>query len=261
LILDFRLYYETHGAGEQLVLIPGFASGAWIWQWQISDFARHFQVIMFDPPGVARSPASRAEEITLEYLAAEIIALLDFLGIAQAHVLGASFGGFVAQELALAYPERVQKLILACTGFGGKNHVAPNLEVLAAFVAADDLNRRERIRRFMIPAFTPQFNAEHGEIVEQVCLLREQNPVESKVYHQQLQAALNFDAEARVSNIKAETLVLTGNKDFVVPPQNSENLARAIPSAELKVIKGGSHLFFIEKAAEFNKITIEFLSS
>lgn len=256
---NFKLFYESHGAGEPLVLISGFASGAWNWFEQIEELAKHFRVITFDPRGVARSEITGETKVSIRAIADDISELLDALDIKKAHLLGVSFGGFVAQEFALNYPEKLGKLILACTGFGGKNHVAPAWEVLTAFVSTDDLNKSERIRKFMIPAFTADFYAAHGEVIEAVCRLRERNVVPEKVYLAQLQSATTFDAETRVGDIRAETLVLTGDADVVMPPQNSRNLARAIPNAKLEIIENGGHLFFIEKAAEFNRIITNFL--
>ncbi|HEX8250143.1 MAG TPA: alpha/beta hydrolase [Pyrinomonadaceae bacterium] len=258
-----EIYYESHGAGEPLVLIPGFAAGAWTWFEQVEDLSKTFQVITFDPRGVSRSPlnGNLTETVSLQTIAADIAGLLDFLQIEKASVLGVSFGGFVAQEFALGFPERLKKLILACTSFGGKNHVAPDLEILAAFVAADDLNKQERVRRFMTPAFTPEFAAARADVIEKVCRLRTENVVPEKVYSQQMTAAVTFDAERRVSQIRAETLVLTGDRDIVVPPQNSLNLAEAIPNSTLKIIENGSHMFFIENSKEFNRIITDFLKS
>lgn len=257
---DFRFFYETRGAGEPLVLISGFASGAWNWFRQIEDLAKHFQVITFDPRGVARSEISAGAEVSIQAIADDIAGLLDVLEIEKANLLGVSFGGFVAQEFALAYPEKLDRLILACTGFGGKNHVAPAWEVLATFISNGDLNRGDAVRRFMIPAFTTDFYAAHKETVEKVCRLREENFVPETVYLAQLQSATSFDAESRLGNIKAETLILTGDSDIVVPPQNSRNLAQAIPNARLEVVENSGHMFFIEKATEFNRIVSQFVS-
>jgi pimeloyl-ACP methyl ester carboxylesterase len=254
-----KLFYESRGAGEPLVLIPGFASGAWAWFRQIEDLSRRFRVITFDPRGVSRSTTADGETVTLEIISRDIAGLLDELEIEKANVLGASFGGFVAQEFALAFPERLNKLILACTSFGGKNHVAPDLEILMAFASTGDLNKSERIRKFMVPAFTPEFRLLHAETVEKICSLREQHVVPENVYMAQLAAATSFDAEQRAAGIAAETLILTGDADVVVPPQNSYNLASAVPNAKLKVIEGGSHMFFIEKAEEFNAAVLKFL--
>lgn len=256
-----NLFYETRGAGEPLILIPGFASGAWIWFCQTEDLSRDCQVVTFDPRGVSRSRIAGETRITLETAAADIAALLDELKIEKANVLGASFGGFVAQQFAVSFPETLNKLILACTSAGGKSHVAPDLEILAAFVSTDDLNKRDRIRRFIVPAFTPEFYAARQDVVEKVCELREQNAVPEPVYMQQLQAATTFDFESRLAEIKAETLVLTGTRDVVVPPQNSINLEEKIPNAKLEMIENGSHMFFIENAAKFNQSVREFLTS
>jgi pimeloyl-ACP methyl ester carboxylesterase len=256
-----KLFYESHGTGEPLILIPGFASGAWSWFGQIENLSKHFQVITFDPRGIANSKISDGTKVSLQTIAGDIVDLLDELKIEKANVLGASFGGFVAQEFALNFPEKLNKLILACTSFGGKNHVAPSLEVLSSFISVDDLNKSERIRKFIVPAFTPEFFAEHSETVEKVCRLRERNFVPETVYMQQLESATTFDAEKRVAQIKAETLILTGDSDVVVPPENSRNLAAAIPNAKLETIKGGSHMFFIEKADEFNQAVTDFIKN
>ena len=258
---DFDIFYESHGAGEPLILIPGFASGAWNWFKQTEELAKDFRVITFDPRGVAHSKISDEAKVSIQAIADDVSSLLEELNIGRANLLGASFGGFVAQEFALKYPEKLDKLILACTGFGGKNHVAPAPAVLAAFASAQNLNSTEQIRRFMIPAFTPEFVAEQAGEVERVCRLRENNFVPETIYLQQLISATNFDAESRVSNIKVETLVLSGDADLVVPLQNSVNLANAIPNARLQIVEGGSHLFFIEKAKEFNRLVSNFLKS
>ncbi len=257
---EFEIYYESHGAGEPLILIPGFASGAWSRFKQIEELAKRFRVVTFDPRGVAHSEIYGGTPISIRTIADDVKDLLAALDISKASLLGISFGGFVAQEFALAFPDKLNKLILACTSFGGANHVAPSWEILAAFVLTDDLNKSEKIRRFFIPAFTPEFYARHKDTVEQVCRMRERNYVPETVYMQQLESATVFDVEKRVASIQAETLVLTGDADVVVPPENSRNLARAIPNAKLEIVKGGSHMFFIEKSDEFNRIVINFVN-
>ena len=205
------LYYESRGEGEPLVLVPGFASGAWSWRWQAEGLANDFRVITFDPRGVASSKLNDGANVSIERIADDIASLLDELGIEAAHVLGISFGGFVAQEFALRHPGKLKKLILASTSFGGPNHVAPPVEVLAAFSATDGLNSPERIRKYIPMSFSPSFAGEHGETVDEFCRERERNVVPEEVYRQQLTSAVTFSAEDRVGGIKAETLVLTGD--------------------------------------------------
>lgn len=255
---DVRLYYESRGEGEPLVLVPGFGNGLWIWFKQVEDLARRFRVITFDPRGVARSEG-RDEPFTIADLADDVAALLGALGLWGAHVVGASFGGFVAQEFALKFPGMTRSLVLACTGYGGAGHVPPSPETLAAIASTKGLNTEERVRENLLLAFSPDYlRSEAGE-VEHAIGLRAENPVPEYVYQRQLQAAVAFDASRRVGGIQAPTLVVTGDADVIVPPENSRNLAAAIPGAELVIVEGGSHTFFIERAAEFNRLVAAFI--
>lgn len=254
------LYYEEHGAGEPLVLVPGFGTGLWIWYRQIPALAERFRVIAFDPRGVALSDKPD-EAMQMRGYADDVAALLEALEVESAHVLGASFGGFVAQEFALAYPERTRKLILCCTSFGGPRHCPPAPETLQAIASTKGLNTSERVRENLLLAFSPDFVANQSEEVERVIALRAENDVPEYAYLRQLQAAMAFNAEERVADIKAPTLVITGDADVIVPHQNSTNLAAKIPNAKLRVIKGGSHTFFIERPEEFNDAVIRFIKS
>lgn len=254
-----ELYYESAGTGEPLVLIPGFASGIWSWKYQIKDLSELFQVISFDPRGISRSRNTEVTPVSIEQIADDVAALLDQLGIESANILGISFGGFVAQDFALRYPGRIKKLVLACTSFGGKGHVLPSMDILAAFASTNGLNSIERIRQYLTVAFTPDFVADEPGIVDEFCRLREQNEVPESVYMAQLLSATTFDLSTRVGQITAETLVLTGDKDTIVPMQNSINLATAMPHAKLVSVAGGSHMFFVEQAPRFNSIVANFL--
>jgi len=257
-----KLFYETQGGGKPLILIPGFASGAWTWFRQTDDLSKDFRVITFDPRGIGQSKIENSDDFTnlsMQTFVADVLQVLDVLEVEKANVLGASFGGFVAQEFALQFPERVNKLILACTTAGGANHVKPDIEILRSFTPDVSLSVAERIRKFIRPAFTDEFNAEHADEVEKVCVLRETNEVAEAVYFAQLQVAFTFNTADRIGAIDNETLVITGDKDKVVPMQNSLNLAEKLPNAVLKIIENGSHLFFVENADEFNRIVSQFV--
>lgn len=255
---DVELYYEESGEGAPLVLIPGFGNGLWIWFKQIEAFSRHFRAITFDPRGISRSEAKDLP-VSIRMIADDVAALLEALALESAHILGASFGGFVAQEFALAYPQMLRRLILCCTSYGGPSHVPPPLTTLQAIASTKGLNTERRVRENLLLAFSPGYLEENQSEVEHVIELRERNPVPEHAYLHQLQAAILFDAEARVSEIRAPTLIITGDEDIIVPFENSRNLAARIPSAKLAVIEGGSHTFFIERADEFNRAVIEFL--
>lgn len=219
----FRLYCESEGDGEPLVLIPGFASGRSLWSRQVGPLARHFRVISFDPRGVAQSDKPDGPQ-TISLLADDVAALLTFLGVESANVVGVSFGGFVAQEFALRHPRRLRNLVLCCTSFGGPNHVVPE-----------------------------------PEIMKEIMQPRAAGDVSEDMYRVQLQAAVKFNSEDRLASIRSPTLIVSGDADTIVPVQNSYNLARQIPNAELRLVAGGGHTFFIEQADEFNQVITEWL--
>jgi pimeloyl-ACP methyl ester carboxylesterase len=253
-----QLYYEIEGDGEPVVLIPGFAAGRWIWFKQTGDLSRHFRVITFDPRGVSASDKPEGSQ-TIGLLADDVAHLLQRIGIESAHVVGASFGGFVAQEFALKYPSMTRKLVLCCTSFGGPNHVAPAPETLLALASTKGLDSEERMRANLLLAFSPEYVRTRVADVEEVVALRAANDVPEHIYLSQWQAAMSFNAESRVEHINRPTLVLSGDKDVIVPVQNSRNLATKIPGAQLSICEGGSHTFFIEQAGEFNSAVSEFL--
>lgn len=253
------IYYEVSGTGEPLVLVPGFASGIWSWFGQ-EALATQFQLIAFDPSGIGRSVCkSGAANLSLDAFTDNVAGLMDELGLETANILGTSFGGFVALEFAWRFPERVRKLILACTSAGGPDHVSPDVEILRSFTRNPEYTVGEQIRYFFRPAFTQKFNAEHAEIVEKVCRLREENEVDDETYMAQLRTAFSFDVSDKLAQIEHETLVISGDRDNLVPMQNSENLAAKLPNAKFEIIQGGSHMIFVENAGEFNRIVTDFL--
>ena len=253
-----KLYYESEGDGEPVVLIPGFAAGRWIWFKQTPDLSQNFRVIVFDPRGVSESDKPEGPQ-TIGLLADDVAHLLQTIGISSAHIVGASFGGFVAQEFALKYPSMTRKLVLCCTSFGGPNHVVPAPETLLALASTKGLNSEERMRANLLLAFTPEFVKTQGTQVDHIVHLRATNEVPEHIYLSQLQAAMSFNAESRLSEIKRPTLVLSGDADVIVPVQNSRNLAEKISGAQLQIIAGGSHTFFIEQARDFNQRISAFL--
>lgn len=253
-----ELYYEIEGDGEPVILIPGFAAGRWIWFKQTAELSRNFRVIIFDPRGVSASDKPEGPQ-TIGLLADDVAHLLRTLGVSSAHIVGASFGGFVAQEFALKYPSMTRKLALCCTSFGGPNHIIPAPETLMALASTKGLNSEERMRANLLLAFTPEFVRTEEAEVDRIVHLRATNDVPEHIYLSQLQAAMNFNVESRLSEITAPTLVVSGDADVIVPVQNSFNLVNKIHGAKLHIVKGGSHTFFIEHPHEFNQLLSAFI--
>jgi pimeloyl-ACP methyl ester carboxylesterase len=140
-------------------------------------------------------------------------------------------------------------------------HIVPAPETLEAIASTKGLNSEERMRANLLLAFTPEYVRTQVDEIDRIVHLRATNEVPEHIYLSQLQAAMSFDVESRLDQIKCETLVLSGDADVIVPVQNSRNLAERIRGARLEIIKGGSHTFFIEQAGEFNRLVTEFLAT
>ena len=258
--LSYRVYgRQRHTADPPLLLIAGLGFATWSWFKQAPALAKHCQVIVFDNRGSGHSEKPR-QSYTVATLADDAAGLLDALGVERAHVLGASLGGFVAQELALRHPDRVARLILCCTSFGGPRHVPMNWPALKATVGWGALDQRQAISRGMATATSETYRATHAGELERIIRWRRSDPVTHGDYLLQLMAGARFDAEPRVHTIAVPTLVIHGADDQVVPVENARQLAQTIPGAQLRIFEHAGHLVFIEQATAVNQAILEFIA-
>jgi pimeloyl-ACP methyl ester carboxylesterase len=256
---DIVTYYEEAGRGEPLLMIMGISGDLQGWALQVPELSKHFRVITYDNRGAGRSSAPD-RPYSIKQMAGDACALLDHLGIAKTHVLGFSMGGYVAQEFAIAHPERVNKLILLAT--------APSIDGFGRVLVRSlmDMRRssmsREQFVRAMAPfLYSPEL-LDDEDRYERAILNSVSNPYsQSDVgFLRQAEAILDFDASDRIANVKSPALVVVGKDDILVPPRNSEKLAKLLPSATLKELSGG-HIGCIEYPAEYNGAFLEFLSA
>jgi 3-oxoadipate enol-lactonase len=254
----FRMYYETHGAGIPLLLINGLGSDSTEWLFQLPEFAEHFLVIVFDNRGAGGSDTPPGPYTTPQ-MADDAAALLSHLGAGRAHVLGVSLGGMIAQEVALRHPDRVGKLVLACTSPGGEGSVRPAPEVLKSFVLSPGADMQEEIRRVVPFLYSEGYRRDHSEEIEEFVRRRLARPVSAQSNAWQLAAAVGHAAWDRLSTIGAPTLVIAGDGDKVVPTVNSRRIAQRIPGAKLVILPGAPHRLFAENAEAFNREVVTFL--
>jgi len=245
--------YEVHGDGPPLLLIPGMGFGRWGWFKQVPALSRHFRVITFDP----RSP--RDPEHGVAELARDAAALLERLGVGRSHVLGASLGGFVAQELALARTDLVDRLVLVSTSHGGRGGERMSYRALAAMFGLGSFSPEGAARRGLKGATSARYRAEHPDEFDRIVRTRLAFSPSLSSYLQQARAGANFDVSRRVQDIGTPTLVIHGSADRYVPVSNAYALARAVSGAELRVLDGVGHLAFIERAEEVNWEVASFL--
>jgi 3-oxoadipate enol-lactonase len=250
-----RIAYETRGAGEPLLLVHGLGYGRWGWEPLLEQLADEFRVLFYDNRGIGDSDVPPGPYST-QQLAADAVAVLDAAGVERADVVGTSLGGMAAQELALGFPDRVRRLVLACTTPGGFSaHPMPQ-QTVDLMLAAPTLAPEVALRRFVENALAP---GAPEELVDRIYALRLANPFDPNGWHAQAAAGVGHDAHDRISAIEAPTLVVTGTEDVVVDPRNSELLAERIPDARLERVPGG-HLFFWEDPTRCATLVKEFLS-
>ncbi len=129
-INDHRIYYETYGKGEPLIMIMGLGADTNCWSDKlIQELSKQYRVIIFDNRGAGKSDPAKAP-YTIRDLANDVIKLMQTLSVEKAHILGVSMGGMIAQEIAINYPSKVNKLILVVTSPGGPNSIPPKHEAL-----------------------------------------------------------------------------------------------------------------------------------
>lgn len=250
---DTSIDYDVYGDGLPLLLIGGLGFGRWGWFKQVPALSRHFRTITFDVRGAQNLARGVVD------LAAEVVALLDHLGVKKAHVLGASLGGFVAQELALERPELVDRLVLICTSYGGPGPKVMSPQALGSMFGWGSLSPKGAVRRGLKTATSGVYRAEHPEEFDQIVRWRLADSPSLSAYSQQAMAGARFDASRDVGGIDAPILVIHGADDRYVPVANAAALAKAVPGAELRILDAAGHLVFIERAEEVNKEIVSFL--
>jgi pimeloyl-ACP methyl ester carboxylesterase len=252
------IYYEVTGAGEPLLLIAGFACDLTIWSLVAKALGSSYRLIVFDNRGVGRSSAPDSP-YTIQQMAEDASGLLDQIGVRLAHVAGHSMGGQIAQELALAHPEKVRSLMLlaSCAKTDARNQ--------AIIDSWGELPRQVDAAtgaRLSLPwIYTHRFYAYPGAI-QQVIDFIVANPFPSSplgILHQS-RAVSQFDTTARLGAIRCPTLVLVGEEDILLPVRFSEELARGIPSAELVVLEETGHGLLIESPEVVVQAMLPFLA-
>ena len=258
------IYYEREGEGDPVVFVQGLGYGRWMWRWQRDGLADDYEVIAPDNRGTGRSEDGlnpivtklpgklRAPVLlklagyTAEGLAADLEAVLADARIYDAHLVGASMGGMIAQQYALEYG-RAKSLTLMCTSHGGPDAVPVPEETQAQiFDVPKGASERGNLRHRMRPAFTDRFTNRNPHLLDRILEWRLEQDANEPAREAQAGAVLAFDVSDRLAEIGVPTLLLHGTDDRVLPVENGRLLEEKLPDSRLEVFEGGSHLFFIE---------------
>lgn len=265
-----KISYDISGNGFPIVFISGLGVDKMCWVYQVSDFQQHFKVIVFDNRGIGKSQGSIGP-YSIKMMADDVAELISYLEIKKTHVVGTSMGGMIAQELAINYPEIIEKLVL-CSTFakpydivevitkGIKDFV--NEEVKNIFNFNPKKILFEKLFDYLLlQIFSESYIKKNRWIIEKTLREYLSNINYAETFIKQLAAIHKHNTVDRLNQISAETLVLTGTSDKLVPHTCSDTLAEHIQNSHLLKIDRGEHGMHFENPGQFNKIVIDYLCS
>jgi pimeloyl-ACP methyl ester carboxylesterase len=251
-----RIYWEEHGEGEPILLIMGLGYTLDMWHRTAPLLSRHYRTILFDNRGVGRSDCPPGP-YSISDMAADAEAVVDAAGCDRVHVFGVSMGGMIAQEFALAHPDRVKSLILGCTAAGGPEAVRAEPEVTAALAARAAMAPEEvdeALVAFIYDESTPR------ERIDEDLEIRRRTFPKPESFLAQVAGIMAFESYSRLSGLDVPTLVIHGANDRLVPPGNGELIAKRIPGARLVLLKNASHIFITDQELESHNAIMDFLA-
>ncbi len=239
-----------------LLLITGLGGLQEGWFRQVPHFERAWRVVTFDNRGAGRSSVLDEPARMIDF-ADDTRRLLDLLAIPKAHVWGVSMGGKVAQELALAWPERVDKLILGCTTAGDAHRVEGHAP--SGLTGASGSTEQEWLDRIVPLLFGREYREKNANSMKAFARGRARHPQDPRGAARQWEAYHGFDSWDRLPEITHRTLVITGDEDALTHPGNADRLLERLPNAVKYVVPGAGHSFHLEKPDEVNQAVEQFL--
>ena len=253
-----RIFYEERGVGEPLILIMGLGADGSLWEEHVKVYEKHFHCILIDNRGSGRSDKPQGP-YTTSMMAEDVAGLMKALDIEKAHVSGISMGSGIAQELALAYPEKIKSLILIASWDQCDNYTKRIFEMFRSMIESSDSSAFTRMLQLWI--FTPEY---HNKNLDDL-LKREEDgkrnpyPMPVHAFQAQCDACISHNTKGRLGAINAPVLITSGDRDIFTPLHYSQSIAAEIPNAELFVLPGTGHTHHWERLKEFNQKTLDFL--
>jgi poly(3-hydroxyoctanoate) depolymerase len=252
-----RIRVARHGVGRPLLLITGIGAHLDMW----APFAAHAgarELVAFDPPGAGRSQRPRLP-MRMTGLARVVVGVLDALRLGRVDVLGYSFGGGLAQELAYRAPERVRRLVLCATapGLGG----TPPKPMAALMLASPARYYHPRLLELRVPYIAGGRTAREPGALGRHAGERLMHPPGPLGYAYQLYATAGWSSLPWLHRVSQPALVIAGEDDPSVPLRNGRVLAARLPNARLHVVKGGGHLFLLDEPESVAPVIRDFLDA
>ena len=251
-----RVRYEDEGAGDAVLLVCGLGADHRAWGLQADALRGSHRVVRFDNPGAGETTGTAAP-LSTELFADVAAGLLDHLRIERAHVVGASMGGAIAQQLALRHPERVRSLALHCTWGRADNHLAAILRGWQ--VSARALPYVELCRQVWPWVFTVWWYNDHPERLAELEADAAAAPQPAEAFCAQAEACIRHDALEQLYVIDAPTLLTVGDRDCFTPAHHTYAIKDRMPGARVRVWQKMGHAPFWEIPDDFNQVMVAWL--
>jgi 3-oxoadipate enol-lactonase len=252
-----ELRVEDIGAGPPFLCIMGLGASLETWVAQREAFAARYRVILFDNRGAGESECP-PPPWTVPDMAADAIGVLDALGIERAHVLGVSMGGMIAQEMAIAWPERVDRMVVAVS-FARPDPLRRAFLLFRRWARLQGADLVQEGVANLPWLVSPRVLNDPDRLEEILGVVGTMPLMAADAYSHQIDAILEHDTLSRLGVVGAPTLVLAAAEDVLTPLKLSSEIAEAIPGARLEVLAQGNHAVQIEDPDAFNAAVLRFL--
>lgn len=252
------IYYEEHGSGEPLLCVMGLATDTLGWALQVPTFSERHRTVTFDNRDVGQSSAASGPYEVAD-MAQDALDLADAIGLETFHLLGVSMGGAIAQEMALAAPDRVRTLTLTVTFARGGAWGQALSKVWSARVR--EMPRERHVDELLLLNLSEELFENPGKVeFARNLLLQNPNPQDPEAFARQLDASSRHEARDRLPSLSMPVHVIGGEYDILVPVWRSREIADLIPGAQLTVVERAPHGLNFERAEEYNELVLGFIA-
>ncbi|MCW4051501.1 MAG: alpha/beta hydrolase [Candidatus Bathyarchaeota archaeon] len=259
---DIEIYYNAQGQGTPLLLQNGWGGSSDSWStYMVEMLAEKHKVIVMDNRGTGRS-GKPDFPYTMDMMANDSVAVLDSLGIEKAHVMGFSMGGIITQTIGLEHPNRLRSLVLCGTTLGGEHRISPDPKVQMDLALIANPLPEMTERDVTVKLLYLLYSKGYVEANLKALILDEtysDNPTPSFALNRQSQAIGGFESYDRLPSIDVPVLVMTGEEDLLVPPENSGIIAERVKKAKLVTFPSCGHGFLKQKTDDVVPVILNFL--
>jgi aminoacrylate hydrolase len=254
---DDGIYFETHGSGQPVLLVPGLGGIGSYWNPNIPAFSKRHQVIVHDHRGTGQSSRS-AIRYSVDQMTDDLLRIMDHLSIEKAHLVGHSTGGAIGQTLAAKHPDRLKSLVIYASWTKADPFFRRVFEARRALLTASGTAAYVRSTPvFLYPDWWVNENIGLLETREKITISNFPSP---EIVASRIDAIVDFDRTSDLPGIKAPTLVICAKDDILTPPYFTDELARLIPDAERVILERGGHCASETCTEAFNDAVLRFIA-